>query len=94
MTDAEKLKYLIEVLKNYAEQKHCFDENPEYDPVFNDDVFEDGADYGEILLSRTLLESIGVEFTYPCMKKEEQFTTPIVPDETIEWMHQNFGENK
>jgi hypothetical protein len=70
MTDTEKLEYLIKGLKRIAEQKHCYDENPEYNPVFNDDVFEDGADYGEIHLSRTLLESIGVEFEYPCMKEK------------------------
>jgi hypothetical protein len=72
MTDTEKLGYLIEVLKNYAEQKHCYDENPVYNPTVksNVDVFDDGADYGEIHLSRTLLESIGVEFIYPCMKEK------------------------
>jgi hypothetical protein len=74
MTDTEKLEYLIKGLKRIAEQKHCYDENPEYNPVkeLNDDVFEDGADYGEIYLSRTLLESIGVEFNYPCMEEKEE----------------------
>lgn len=34
-----------------------------------DDAFEYGADYGEITFARTLLEQIGVEFEYPCMKE-------------------------
>jgi hypothetical protein len=40
--------------------------------------------------------SEGIKKRYPFRFKEteEQFTTPLVPDETIEWMHQNFGENK
>jgi len=73
MTDTEKLEYLIKGLKRIAEQKHCYDETPEYNPVkeLNDDAFEDGADFGEICLSRTLLESIGVKFEYPCLKEND-----------------------
>jgi hypothetical protein len=36
----------------------------------NDDVFDDGADYGEILFARTLLEQIGEKFEYPSMKED------------------------
>ena len=72
MTDAEKLEYLIKGLKRIAEQKHCYDENPNYLPDYtSSQAFDDGIDYGEIYLSRTLLEIIGVEFTYPCMKEND-----------------------
>jgi hypothetical protein len=39
--------------------------------------------------------SDGIKKRYPFRFKEteEQFTTPIVPDETMQWMVQNFGEN-
>ena len=33
--------------------------------------FEDGIEYGETLFARSLLEQIGVEFEYPCMREEE-----------------------
>ena len=72
MTDTEKLTLLIGVLKTYAEQKHCYDrEEDSYEyPPHSWDVFDDGADYGEILFARILLERIGVEFEYPCMKED------------------------
>lgn len=69
MTDEQKLTLLLKVLKGYAEQKHCYNKNPNYHPddTYNshDDAFEDGCEFGEILLARTLLEQIGVEFEYP-----------------------------
>jgi hypothetical protein len=73
MTDTEKLTLLLKVLKEYAEAKHCYDKNPEYNPAefkSNDDAFDDGADYGEILFARTLLEQIGEKFEYPSMKED------------------------
>jgi hypothetical protein len=73
MTNEEKLKHLLKVLKTYAEQKHCYDrEGDSYEyPPHKWDIFEDGADYGEILFARTLLEQIGENFEYPSMRKEE-----------------------
>jgi len=73
MTNEQKLKHLIEVLKQYAEAKHCYDrEEDSYEyPRQIGDVFEDGADYGEILFARTLLEQIGENFENPCMREEE-----------------------
>ena len=66
MTDTEKLKLLLEVLKQYAEQPTCYNLNPPYNyPPHSWDIFEDGSDYGEIMFARTLLEQIGVEFEYP-----------------------------
>ena len=100
MTDTEKLNLLIDKLKEFAEAKHCYDEDKDYDynslTYSPQIILSDGVEYGEINLARTLLEIIGVEFVYPCMQEnetEEQFTTPIVPDETMQWMVQNFGEN-
>jgi len=70
MTNEQKLTFLIKVLKEYAEQKHCYDrEEDSYEyPQQKWDVFDDGADYGEILFARTLLEQIGENFEYPCMR--------------------------
>ena len=68
MTNEEKLTHLLKVLKEYAEVKHCYDKNPGYEPIFIEDTynaFDDGADYGEILFARTLLEQIGESFEYP-----------------------------
>ena len=75
MTDEQKLKLLIGVLKTYAEQKHCYnkygdDFNPN-DYTHGDDAFDVGSEFGEILFARTLLEQIGVEFEYPVMKKND-----------------------
>jgi hypothetical protein len=73
MTDTEKLSLLLKVLKPYAEREHCYDSNPCYDPdcldYSRDQVFDAGANYGEILFARTLLEQIGETFEYPCMKE-------------------------
>jgi hypothetical protein len=74
MTDEQKLTLLLGVLKTYAEEEHCYNQKgDDYTPSAGsyDDAFEDGADYGEISFARTLLEQIGVEFEYPCMRKEE-----------------------
>ena len=74
MTDTEKLTHLIKVLKQYAEQPHCYNKyGDDYSPVFNgsyDDAFDDGAEYGEITFARTLLEQIGVEYENPVMKDD------------------------
>lgn len=64
--------YLTKILKEYAEAEHCYDKNPEYNPAefkSNDDAFDEGSEYGQIHLARILLERIGVEFEYPCMKE-------------------------
>jgi hypothetical protein len=65
MTDEQKLTHLLKVLKSYAETEHCYENLERWDGSF-----EVGVDYGEILFARTLLEQIGVEFQYPCMKEE------------------------
>ena len=75
MTDTEKLAFLLKVLKQYAESKHCYDKyGDEYSPVENgnyDEAFDDGSEFGEILFARTLLEQIGETFEYPVMKKDD-----------------------
>jgi hypothetical protein len=75
MTDTEKLTHLIKVLKAYAETPHCYDrKGDDYNPnsyTHGDDAFDDGAEYGEVLFARTLLEQIGIEFQYPCMKEND-----------------------
>ena len=72
MTDTEKLNLLINKLKEYAEAKHCYDkQGVGYSCRVNGsyvDAFEDGSDYGEITFARTLLESLGETFEYPCLK--------------------------
>lgn len=69
MTDTEKFQHLLKVLKNYAEMKHCYnkygvDFNPN-DYTSGDVAFEVGAEYGEIMFARTLLECIEVDYVYP-----------------------------
>ena len=74
LTTEQKLTLLLGVLKTYAEAKHCYDVyGDDYTPSADsyDTAFEDGADYGEILFARTLLEQIGENFEYPCMREEE-----------------------
>lgn len=72
MTDSEKLTLLLKILKLYAERKHCYNEyGDDYNPnsyTHCDVAFDDGVEYGEILFARTLLESLGETFEYPCMK--------------------------
>jgi|688.fasta_scaffold2016178_1 hypothetical protein len=75
MTDEQKLKLLLKVLKEYAETPHCYDKycddfNPN-DYTNGEDAFGDGIDCGEIMFARTLLEQIGVEFEYPVMKEND-----------------------
>jgi len=75
MTNEQKLTLLLKVLKDYAEQKHCYDGKGGGDyyylPENSEDAFEDGADYGEITFARTLLEQIGVEYEHPVMKEND-----------------------
>jgi hypothetical protein len=73
MTDTEKLNSLISKLREFAEAKHCYDVHGyNYTPSAGnyDTAFNDGADYGEIELARTLLEGLGINFEYPCMREE------------------------
>lgn len=72
----EKYEHLIKVLKLYAEAKHCYEtEGDDFSPNdctwYGTVAFEVGAEYGEILICRTLLEQIGVEFEYPVMKEND-----------------------
>jgi hypothetical protein len=74
MTDTEKLTLLLKVFKEYAEEKHCYEIYGDfYDaiPQSSSSNFTDGVDYGEILFARTMLESLGVDFEYPCMKEND-----------------------
>jgi hypothetical protein len=69
-----KLTLLIGVLKQYAEEKHCYERDPFYD-VYDErelgETVEQAEEYATIHFARTLLEQIGVEFEYPSMRKEE-----------------------
>jgi DNA replication initiation complex subunit (GINS family) len=70
----QKYEHLLKVLKSYAEAKHCYDrEGDDYTPSRDsyDTAFDDGAEFGEVLFARTLLEQIGVEFEYPCMSEDK-----------------------
>jgi hypothetical protein len=73
MINEENLNLLINKLKEYAEAKHCYDrEGDDYNPnsyTHCDVAFDDGCEFGEILFARTLLESMGIDFEYPCMKE-------------------------
>jgi hypothetical protein len=74
MTDTEQLKFITIILKTYAEKKHCYEKYGDfYDGTCQprSRVFDDGIEYGEILLARTLLEQIGVKFNYPVMKEND-----------------------
>ena len=75
MTNEQKLTHLLKVLKEFAEAKHCYDrKGDDYNPnsyTHCDDAFDDGIDYGEITFARTLLEQIGENFEYPCMREKE-----------------------
>ena len=75
MTDTEKLNLLIDKLKEFAEAKHCYDEDEDYEKNFSaytpEMILSDGVEYGEINFARTLLEIIGVDFEYPCMKEND-----------------------
>ena len=75
MTNEQKLTLLLKVLKEVAEVKHCYEGlfGDDYTPSAGsyDDAFDDGIDYGQIHLARTLLEQIGENFEYPCMKEND-----------------------
>ena len=76
MTDyKEKYEHLIKLIKIFAETKHCYEtEGDDFGPSIlgnYDDAFEVGAEFGEILICRTLLEQIGVGFEYPVMKEND-----------------------
>ena len=65
MTETDQLTLLHQVLKQYAESKHCYDKYGDFYDGTNQPhskVFDDGIEYGEILFARTLLEQIGVEY--------------------------------
>lgn len=71
MTNEEEITfvYLTRILKDFAEAKTCYDISSQYEyPPHKWDIFKDGVEYGEILLARTLLERIGVEFEDPSMR--------------------------
>jgi hypothetical protein len=74
MTNEEKLTLLLKVLKEYAETKTCYDRDKFYD-IYDEKELDESVvqaeEYGEIHLARTLLEQIGVEFEYPCMKEND-----------------------
>lgn len=74
MTNEEKLTFLLKVLKAYAETKTCYEYGEYYTPSAGnyDDAFDDGGDYAEIHLARTLLEQIDEEFEYPFMKENDR----------------------
>ena len=69
MTDEQKLKLLLGVLKDYAEMKHCYNKyGDDFDPndyTSGDVAFDTGAEWGEITFARTLLECIEVDYHYP-----------------------------
>ena len=75
MTDTEKLEFLLSMIQQTAQIKHCYDKyGDDYSPSENgsyDDAFEDGCAYGEITFARTMLECIGEKFEYPCMKEND-----------------------
>lgn len=75
MTDEQKLNFLLKILKEYAGMEHCYDKyGDDYNPngyTHCDVAFEDGSDYGEIELARTLLEQMSVEFENPTMKEDK-----------------------
>lgn len=62
MTDTEKITFFITVLKTYAEKKHCYEKYGDFYDATNQPqsrIFDDGIEYGEIYLARTLLKEIG-----------------------------------
>jgi hypothetical protein len=79
MTDEQKLAHLLKVLKDYAELKHCYDEEGgDYTPSHgsHDAVFDDGRDYGEILFARDLLKAIGADLVRMSSLEEEEYSDP------------------
>jgi hypothetical protein len=74
MTNEQKLELIIKILKQYAEHKDCYERDPFYD-VYDErelsETVEHTEEYATIHFARTLLEQIGENFEYPCMRKEE-----------------------
>ena len=74
MTNEQKLELIIKVLKQYAEEKHCYERDLFYD-VYDErelgETVEHAEEYATIHFARTLLEQIGENFEYPCMREEE-----------------------
>ena len=74
MRSDECITHLIKVLKQYAEAKHCYERYKFYD-VYDerelDETVEHAEEYATIHFARTLLEQIGEEFEYPCMREKE-----------------------
>jgi hypothetical protein len=70
MTDTEKLNLLINKLKVYAEEKHCYEIYGDFYDAIPQSSSRNFSD-GEILFARTLLESLGVKFKYPCEKEND-----------------------
>jgi hypothetical protein len=72
MTTEQKLEFLIDLIKKYAESEHGYDihgDDFDYSDGGNyDDTFESGAVYGKISFARALLEKIGEPFIYPNKK--------------------------
>ena len=74
MTDEQKFAHLLKVLKQYAEQNHCYERYKFYDVYDERDISEtvqDAEEYAQIHFARTLLEQIGEEFQYPIMKEND-----------------------
>ena len=77
MTDTEKLAFLLKVLKQYAEHKHCYERDRFYDVYDERDLgetVEQAEEYAQIHFARTLLEQINETFEYPVMTKDEEDT--------------------
>jgi hypothetical protein len=63
MTDTEKLQFLLSKLQETAKRKHCED-GDYYSPSESgsyDDAFDDGADYGEVVYARELLQQLNFQ---------------------------------
>jgi hypothetical protein len=71
--DTEKLLFLIRVLKEYAEEKHCYEREAFYD-VYDErelgETVEHAEEYAEIHFARTLLEQIDETFEYPSCERK------------------------
>jgi hypothetical protein len=64
MTDAI-IQHLLELAKTSTCYEAYEEDGDEYNSGDNgnfDDAFSDGADYGEILLARYILDNLGVEW--------------------------------
>lgn len=64
MTDSEQLTFIIGVLKLYARKKNCYEKYGDFYDGTNQPhsrVFDDGIEYGEIYLARSILKEISME---------------------------------